>query len=158
MKVKTFPSQLLRPTPGEIVFFSRDVPAPRSDTWSIVIPIEPFSAEDEYSKEWRAGTAGPYIVSTEIKLDFIVVSAEDLPGLANRDFQFPVNPVDGYIDGSIYLCGCHNPVYVTAIEFGPAGVDSIRATLVATFDFQYELGDLLNFDLTLATDLTFRRG
>ena len=96
-------------------------------------------------------------MSTQIRLDFIEVPAEDLSGLANRAFQFPINPADGYIDGSIYLCGSHNPVDVTAIEFGPAGVHSISATFVATFDFQFELRDVRNFDLTFAADLTFRR-
>ena len=153
----TFPSQLIRPSPGEIVFFTRDVPAPRAGTWSIAVPIEPLSADDEYSTEWRVGAGGPYVVSTQIRLDFIEVPAEDLSGLANRAFQFPINPADGYIDGSIYLCGSHNPVDVTAIEFGPAGVHSISATFVATFDFQFELRDVLNFDLTFAADLTFRR-
>jgi len=154
----TFPSQLIRPSPGEIVFFTRDVPAPRAGTWSIAVPIEPFSADDEYTTEWHAGAEGPYVVSTQIRLDFIEVPAEDLSGLANRAFQFPINPADGYIDGSIYLCGSHNPVDVTAIEFGPAGVHSISATFVATFDFQFELRDVLNFDLTFGADLTFRRG
>jgi hypothetical protein len=158
MKGLSFPSQLIKPTPGEIVFFSRDAPAPRAGTWSIAVPIEPFSADDEYSLEWRAGAEGPYVVSTQIKLDFIEVPAEDLSGLANRAFQFPVNPADGYIDGSIYLCGSHNPVDVTAIEFGPASVNSIRATLVATFDFEFELRDVPNFDLTFSADLIFRRG
>ena len=97
-------------------------------------------------------------MSTEIRLEFIEVPAEDLSGLANRGFQFPVNPADGYIDGSIYLCGSHNPVDVTAIEFGPAGIDSISATVVARFDFEFELRDVLNFDLTFAADLVFRRG
>ena len=158
MKGFSSPSQLIRPTPGEIVFFGEDVPAPRTGTWSIAVPIEPFSADDEYSMEWRAGTEGPYVVSTQIRLEFIEVAADDLSGLGNRAFQFPVNPADGYIDGSIYLCGSHNPVDVTAIEFGPAGVNSIRATFVAKFDFQFELKDVPNFDLTFSADLIFRRG
>jgi hypothetical protein len=158
MKPVAFPSQLIKSTPGEIVFFGSDVPAPSRGTWSIVVPIEPFSADDEYAKEWRAGTEGPFIVSTQIRLDFIEMPAEDLAGLANRAFRFPVNPVDGYIDGSMYLCGSHNPVDVTAIEFGPAGVNWIRATIVATFDFGFELRDVLNFNLTFSADLMFRRG
>jgi hypothetical protein len=158
MKRITFPSQLIKATPGEIVFFSRDVPAPSGGTWSILVPIEPFSADDEFAMDWRAGTEGPYIVSTQVRLDFIEMPAEDLAGLANRTFQFPVDPVEGYIDGSIYLCGSHNPVDVTAIEFGPARVSSIRATLVATFDFGFELRDVLSFDLTFSADLLFRRG
>ena len=97
-------------------------------------------------------------MSTQIRLDFIEVPAEDLSELANCAFQFPVNPADGYIDGSIYLGGSHNPVDVTTIEFGPAGVHSISATLVARFDFQSELRDVLNFDLAFSADLIFRRG
>jgi hypothetical protein len=158
MKPMAFPSQLIKSTPGEIVFFGTDFPAPSRGTWSIVVPIEPFSADDEYAREWRAGTEGPYIVSTQVRLDLIDMPAEDLEGLANRAFQFPVNPVDGYIDGSIYLCGSHNPIDVTAIEFGPASVNSIRATLVAKFDFEFELRDVLNLDLSFSADLIFRRG
>jgi hypothetical protein len=158
MKPSAFPSQLIKTIQGEIVFFSPDVPAPSGGTWSIVVPIEPFSADDEYAKEWRPGTGGPFIVSTQVRLDFIEMPAEDLGGLAGRAFQFPVNPVDGYIYGSMYLCGSHNPVDVTAIEFGPARVNWIRATLIAKFDFEFELRDVLNFNLTFSADLIFRRG
>ncbi len=81
--------------------------------------------------------------------------AVDLGGLANQRFLFPINRVEGYIDGSMYLCGSHNPVEVTSIQFGPAVDDSISATFVATFDFQLELRDVLNFDLSFAADLIF---
>src|SRR4029077_15021805 len=140
---------------GGIVFFSGGLPDARAGTWSMTIPIEPFSSDDEYSKTWRSGSAGPYVVSTEVSLDFIELPANDLNGLANRSFHFPANPDDGYIDGSILLCGSHNPVNVTEIEFGSAGIDSITAKLVVAIDFQYELRDLLNIETTLATSLVF---
>jgi hypothetical protein len=138
---------------GGIVFFSGGLSDARAGTWSITIPIEPFSATDEYSRTWRSGTSGPYVVSTEVSLDFIRLPAENLSGLANRSFQFPVNPIDGYIDGSLLLCGSHNPVNVTEIEFGSAGIDRITARLVATIDFEFELSDLLNVETTLVADL-----
>jgi hypothetical protein len=155
MTAVRFPLQLIRPTTGRISYFGPDVPPPRTGTWSVTIPIEPFSADDEYSHDWRAGTEGPHVISTEVRLDFIDMPAVDLVGLANRRFRFPINPVEGYIDGSIYLCGSHNGVLVTAIQFGSAVGDSISANFVATFDFQFELWDVLNFDLSFAADLIF---
>ena len=152
-----FPSELIRPTTGDIVYFGKELPDPRAGTWSITIPIEPFSADGEDSRSWRPGTEGPFVISTAVRLDFIELPAEDLMGLANRAFRFPVNPVDGYIDGSVYLSASHNPVDVTAIEFGAATGASITATFAAAFCFQYELADVLNFDKTLTTSLRFSR-
>ncbi len=155
MTAVRFPPELIRSNTGQISYFGPDVPPPRTGTWSVTIPIQPFSADDEYSHDWRAGMEGPHVISTQVRLDFIEMPAVDLGGLANQRFLFPINPVEGYIDGSMYLCGSHNPVEVTSIQFGPAVDDSISATFVATFVFQLELRDVLNFDLSFAADLIF---
>ncbi len=65
-----FPSQLIKTIPGEIVFFGPDVPAPRGGTWSILVPIEPFSADDEYAKEWsRDGRSLHRVHTSQARLD-----------------------------------------------------------------------------------------
>lgn len=53
-----------------------------------------------------------------IRLDHIAGLETDPRELAGRSFVFPVNPVDGYIDGSVYLQGRHHSVDVTALHFG----------------------------------------
>jgi hypothetical protein len=152
-----FPRELLKPLAGELVHFNRADPGPQAGTWSITIPIEPFSSDDKYSTAWRAGSEGPFLVSTEVRLDFIGLPGEDLAQLADQSFSFPLNPDLGHIDGSIYLCGSHNPVDVTEINFGKAVDDTIPATFAARFVFEYQLRNVLNVDMLFATVLSFRR-
>ncbi|MEV4005578.1 hypothetical protein [Actinomadura sp. NPDC049753] len=128
--------EFLRTEPGTICHWPADLDHPVAGTWSIVIPLEPFSADDEYEPAtFRPGPGGPDLVTTEISLDRILLPATGLEALSERAFTFPVNPEDGFIDGSIYLVATHCPVHVTRIEFGPAGPDRIAATLHARFDF-----------------------
>ena len=53
-----------------------------------------------------------------IRLDHIAGLETDPRQLAGCSFAFPVNPVDGYIDGSVYLQGRHHAVDVTTLHFG----------------------------------------
>ena len=85
---------------GEIVFNSPDQRPPAGGTWSIHIPLAPFSASDQYAQDWRVGTDGPEIIKTAIRLELIVLPGERLDDLAGRTFVFPLNPTDGFIDGS----------------------------------------------------------
>lgn len=73
-------------------------------------------------------------VETAIRLDAIPVEG----GPAGRTLAFPVNPEDGYIDGSLYLADAHNPVDVTRIDFGEEREEVLAATLHGTIDFTFE--------------------
>ena len=55
---------------------------------------------------------------TSIRLDHIPGLRAEPRKLAGQHFTFPVNPAEGYIDGSVYLHGRHHPVDVTALHFG----------------------------------------
>ncbi len=55
---------------------------------------------------------------TSIRLDHIPGLGANPRKLAGRSFAFPVNPAEGYIDGSMYLHGRHHPVDVTTLHFG----------------------------------------
>lgn len=55
---------------------------------------------------------------TSIKLDHIPGLGANPRKLAGHSFAFPVNPADGYIDGSMYLQGRHHPVDVKTLHFG----------------------------------------
>ena len=149
---------MLRLTTGSIVYLSPRRPGPDADTWAIEVPLVPFSAIDPVDPDtFHPGATGPTLIETAIRLDFISLPATDLAGLTGRRFDFPVNPHDGYIDGSVYLGGAHNPVDVTRIEFGSASGDHIEAVLYATFDFTQELVEIENRSAVLRVDLQYRR-
>ncbi|WP_141584010.1 hypothetical protein [Actinomadura sp. WMMA1423] len=152
--------EFLKLKPGTITYWPAELDHPVAGTWSIEIPLEPFSADDEYEPAtFRPGTGGPDLVTTAISLDHIVLPASGLAALERRAFAFPANPEEGYIDGSVYLVAAHCPVDVTRIEFGPATADHITATLRARFDFAAAGGiDILDRTADLETTLRFEVG
>lgn len=88
---------------------------------TIEIPINPFILDGQD-------------VKTSIWLEEINFPSE-LEHLANHQFQFPINPEEGYIDGSIYLRNVHNPVDVTSITFGDTVLD--QKYIIATIFFNF---------------------
>ncbi|MFI6517922.1 hypothetical protein ACIBF1_20365 [Spirillospora sp. NPDC050679] len=152
--------EILRVEPGIIRHWPAHLDHPVAGTWAITVPLRPFSADDEYEPAtFRPGTGGPELVTTEISLDHVQLPATGLEALSRRAFTFPVNPEDGYIDGSIYLVATHCPVDVTRIEFGPATPDHIPATLHARFDFSAAGGiDIYDRTAVLTTTLRFELG
>lgn len=97
---------------------------------SIEIVLVPFRLDDE-------------VVDTSIRLDDIALP-DTVEALEQQAFSFPVNPADGYIDGTVYIQSRHNPVDVTHISFGrrEPDTDTILATLQLHFDFDQERVDL----------------
>lgn len=75
---------------------------------SLQVRLEPIDADGE-------------TVCTFLRLDGIPGLGDDLLSCAGRRLSFPVNPSDGYIDGSIYFASRHHPVDVTEMRFGAPG-------------------------------------
>lgn len=69
----------------------------------------------------------------------------ELSKLAGQKLMFSQNPDTGYIDGSIYVCGVHNPVDVTEMEFGKLVGDRLEANLHCHFDMEFENSGFSNF-------------
>jgi len=154
----TLSDSLLRPDTGRIAYLAPSRPGPDAGTWSISVPLLPFCADDRLDPHtFRPGVDGPELIETEIGLEFIDLPGSDLGALAGRTFDFPVNPDDGYIDGSVYLGGVHNPVDVTRIEFGAAQDQSIDAVLHAAFDFTQEGVAIENRSAVLRVVLRYER-
>jgi hypothetical protein len=152
-----FTDAFLQLRPGSIKYYPADLDSPVAGTWSITIPLAPFSADDRYEPTtFRPGTAGPELIETEIRLDFIELPAEDLAALSERTFAFPVNPEEGYIDGSVYLLATHAPVEVVRIDFGQASGHEIPATLHA--ELVLDTAEMNNRTAVLDTMLRFERG
>lgn len=135
MSTEALPTSVLIPTSGLI---SR-----RDDVFDIRIGIQPFELDGEtVSTEFRLGGA-------ELPLDGPTV-------WRGQTFAFPVNPEPGYIDGSIYIRGAHNPADVTRIVFGDQRGDFIDATLFVSIVFEYEAVGFSNTDVTLNVSLEVR--
>lgn len=113
-----------------------------ADGWGrLQIFLKPFALQGEWVGEW---------VETSICLDSIEGVGADLCSVQGQSFFFPVNPVPGYIDGSIYICGRHHPVDVTKLAFGHMVDGGIALTLVGSCSVFGE-GPMLDIALTLET-------
>ena len=118
----------LRPKPGSLtarVFENINIGLPPTLFFDIEIPLEPFEYDGETEE-------------TTVRLDFIEFKVGDWRALPGKNFTFPTNPTLGYIDGSMYLAGAHNPADVTAIRCRALENDLLRAEVDLRFDFTYE--------------------
>ncbi len=93
-------------------------------TYAFNIPISPFELDEEN-------------VETSLRLDFIKLS-KPIENYIDETVAFPVNPNEGYIDGSIYLKGAHNPVDVTAIKFIKLQDGILKVEMNMDFIFEFE--------------------
>jgi hypothetical protein len=92
--------------------------------YTIIIPIEKFKLDEE-------------IVDTKLWFDRVLLS-EPLQSYVGRTVVFPVNPTEGYIDGSTYLRGAHNPVDISAIKFIKLENEILTVELTMDFVFEFE--------------------
>jgi hypothetical protein len=97
---------------------------------NIHIPIAKFVLDGE-------------IIDTAIRLDRISL-ASTLNNMIGKNISFPINPAEGYIDGSIYLKGAHNPVDVTEIKFLKLEDSLITIEITMHFNFEFEGSGLKN--------------
>lgn len=92
--------------------------------YTIFLPISKFVIDNE-------------IVETSIRLDFIELK-ETLKTYIGKTVNFPINPIEGYIDGSIYLSNAHNPVDVTEIKFLNIENGNLTTEITMNFNFEFE--------------------
>jgi len=129
-----FPVDLIRPRGGSLYIGDRQP--------GVSVELMPFTIDGEV---------------VEQTLDFTLeIGATDLKDLAGREFEFPSNPEDGYVEGSIYIWSAHNPIDLHSITFGDPHDDVVSVTLDMTFVFEFE-GDRKNLRATLPVDLCIKR-
>lgn len=92
--------------------------------YSIVLPVSKFILDNE-------------IISTSVQM-YAIELTETLQNYIGKTVSFPLNPNDGYIDGSVYLKNAHNPVDVPKFKFLSIGKDILELELTMKFDFEYE--------------------
>jgi len=95
--------------------------------YRIDIPLEPLTFDGKTER-------------TSVQMDFIRFAVPSWRQLPGREFRFPVNPEEGYIEGSIYLAHAHHPADTTRIAFGDLHENVIAASVDITFDFTLESG------------------
>lgn len=133
--MENFPIEKLKYTSATISGVDGDV--------SLEIGIEPFELSlDGYSEK----------IETVISIDGINLPTK-LSELAGRTFTFPVNPEDGYIDGSVYFFSAHNPVDITEVKFGESTNGKLPMTLESSWVLEFELTGFKNFNTTIKTYL-----
>jgi hypothetical protein len=110
--MKKFPVNLIQPVKCALVEHIGNA--------SIEISLLPFVFND-------------VVVETSIHLSNVAIPSVSMAELNGRTFDFPVNPVVGYIDGSIYLDGVHHPVDITQLSFSNSSVK-----MVGVFVFEFE--------------------
>ncbi|BFO67738.1 hypothetical protein [Chryseobacterium sp. KCF3-3] len=77
------------------------------------------------------------IVDTAIELDFVPLP-EPLSAYIGKSVVFPVNPEEGYADGSVYVRSSHNPVDLIRLSFLNAEDGMLMVEASMKFDFEYE--------------------
>lgn len=103
-------------------------------------PIELSLGEDELSGR----------LDSPIRLDLVGVPTSNPEELAGRTFDFPVNPEEGYIDGSVYVLVCHVPVDVTRMVFTKLEGKETAITIEAEFRPEFEGLGYRNFRKVLS--------
>ena len=138
--MQQFPVDKLRPLPGWLWGADCDL--------SITVPLHPFSL--------AIGENGSEIgVETALELSQVELPSGRLDALDGQTFAFPVNPEDGYIDGSICIEHAHHPVDVSAIRFGLLKGGAVEVELEGELILEFEgLGDFANTRWVCRTHLT----
>jgi hypothetical protein len=133
--MKEFPVKILKPLEGKLnamIFENSFVNLPKTLFFKIEIPLQAIDmskiAEDITNKNYQ----------TSFQLDWIKLNIRSLQDLENKTFTFPINPDEGYIDGSIYLFDVHNIVDTTSLSFGKFKNQKIPIKTVLRIDFELE--------------------
>ncbi len=129
--------------PIELISATNAIMKGSSGTVSLEIELAPFELKiDDYSES----------VKTSIRLEGINIPLE-LTELEGREFLFPINPEDGYIDGSVYFFAAHSPVDVSKITFGKAEAGTLEAVIESEWILEFENTGYKNFKHTLEVTL-----
>ena len=92
--------------------------------YNIEVPIAEFILDEK-------------TIETSLRLDFIHLPNK-LETYIGKKITFPVNPIEGYIDGSIYLREAHNPVDVSEIHFLKLEKNKLFVEMKLNFVFDFE--------------------
>ncbi len=103
---------------GELTYDAED------NSYGMYLPVAKFTLDDK-------------VINTDIA--FVSFELDnDLLSYIGKSVSFPVNPEEGYVDGSMLLRDAHNPVDIHQITFVNIEDNVITVELDAEFLFEYE--------------------
>lgn len=133
--MKEFPLHILEPLQGTLnamIFENSFINLPKTLFFKIEVPLKLIDmsklCEDIVDKNYQ----------TSFQLDWIKLALGSLQELENKMFTFPINPEEGYIDGSIYLFDVHNIVDTISLSFGEFKNQKITLKINQRIDFELE--------------------
>lgn len=95
------------------------------------------------------------LVDTSIRLDGIALPEVTLRPLLGQSFEFPLNPDENAIDGSIYLDHRHHPVDVNRLVFNRTRQNSATVVIKGCYVFEHEgLGEYANTPFTFGVAIS----
>ena len=108
---------------------------------SIEIHFEPFlvAVDKEMPDDY-------FLLEKPVRADFVDIPSSNVLNLQNQSFEFPINPAEGYIDGSIYLMTHHNPVGITKIVFGGFCNGHVEMKVISRWLMSFEATGFNDFD------------
>ena len=140
--MRDFPTHQLRALSGRLFRGALDKPA-------LEVAFAPFTIPSADPED-----PAPIPFESPLRADFIALPTVDLAALQGRVFDFPVNPDEGYIDGSIYFMDRHNPVDITRLAFGPMVQGQVRLTVTCTWVLTFEGTGFADADHVFSVDLS----
>jgi hypothetical protein len=94
------------------------------------------------------------LIETKILLEHISLTTAELSELQEKQFRFPVNPEDGYIDGSVYIQHAHHPLDVTLLSFGALESSGLPVHIKGRLELEVEgLHDYASIDVSIQTQI-----
>lgn len=150
--MKIFPVEILKPlkaTINALIFENTFINLPKTLFFQIEIPLEPITMA-KLGDENRGENH-----ETSFRLESIKLAIRNIQELENKTFTFPINPEEGFIDGSIYLFDVHNLVDTTQITFGKFKNQKVFIKIKLRIDFEMEGTDYattkyLDFEIELS--------
>ncbi|WP_010138641.1 hypothetical protein [Oceanicola sp. S124] len=141
--MQPFPADALRPLAARL--------SGQGNDWSLVIDFARFqiTLAPEGPEEQPVALA----FENPFRGDGVELGTDDLAGLIGRSLAFPRNPEDGYIDGSVYFFGCHNPVDVTRLDFAPDGAGGVMLGVESRWLMSFEGTGFADFDYSFKVPL-----
>jgi hypothetical protein len=133
---RDFPAELLIPVDGSI--------SGKDGIFTVNINLKPFEFDGEQANQ-------------TLIIEDVPLPAASVEELSNKEFTFPTNPEDGYVETSIYIWSVHNPIDVLRMKFTNAASGTIGCLLDMKFVFEFE-GACRNLEKTLVVPLKINKG
>ena len=127
---------------SKLIFLKGTISQNENKYYQIELPIAAFIFEQR-------------TVETKIDLTRIILP-KSLSECIGENISFPINPTEGYVDGSIYLAERHNPVDVYEITFISQADNLLELEMKMIFNFEYEGTGLKNEKLTKSIFLSIQ--